>query len=398
MRVWVFRIITAIVLPVVLIVATEGSLRLLNVGYPSELTVPCTVRDLNAFCDNDHFTWQFFPPGAFRLPPAFAIPAQKPPESFRIFIVGEFAAQGDPEPAYSFGRYLEVMLRERFPAIRFEVVNTGIAAINSHVLLPAVRNLARRDGDLFVLYIGNNEVVGPYGAATALTRRGGSLGLIRAGIFLNSTRIGQLLRAAFHYGDSDSYAWRGMEMFLMQQVPAHSTDLRLVYAHFRSNLRDIISVARGSAAHVLISTVGVNLKDSAPFASLHRPDLTSEKKKVWESTYVMLRSWEGLGGQARRWSAIFRLRRLMTAMPSSSTGSAILIGSLDSSLLPLSDSPWPATLTRCAFVQTARLMKSSALWRDRQDPAWNCWTRRTCSRKLAPTRCQGMNSFTNMCI
>lgn len=283
MRVWIFRFVTAIVLPAVVITATEGSLRLLSVGYPSELTVPCTVRDLDAFCDNDHFTWQFFPPGAFRLPPAFAIPAQKPPGSFRIFIVGESAAQGDPEPAYSFGRYLEVMLRERFPTIRFEVVNTGIAAVNSHVLLPAVRNLARRDGDLFVLYIGNNEVVGPYGAGTTLTRRGGSLGVIRAGIFLNSTRIGQLLRATVHYGEgSHTRAWRGMEMFLKHQVPADATELRLVYEHFRRNLLDIVSSASASGAHVLISTVGVNLADSAPFASLHRPDLKSEEKDSWE--------------------------------------------------------------------------------------------------------------------
>jgi tetratricopeptide (TPR) repeat protein len=74
-----------------------------------------------------------------------------------------------------------------------------------------------------------------------------------------------------------------MEMFLKQQVPANSTDLRFVYEHFRSNLRDIISVARDSGAHVLISTVGVNLRDSAPFASLHRPDLKSKEKEVWEN-------------------------------------------------------------------------------------------------------------------
>ena len=121
-------------------------------------------------------------PERFRLPPAFAIPAEKPPGTFRIFIVGESAAVGVPEPSYSFGRYLEVMLRDRFPSTRFEVINTAITSVNSHVLLPAVRDLARRNGDLFIMYIGNNEVVGPYGAGTTLTRPGGSLALIRAGI------------------------------------------------------------------------------------------------------------------------------------------------------------------------------------------------------------------------
>ena len=41
---------------------------------------------------------------------------------------------GDPDPAYGFSRYLEVMLREKFPSMKFEVVNTGSVAINSHVL------------------------------------------------------------------------------------------------------------------------------------------------------------------------------------------------------------------------------------------------------------------------
>ena len=61
--------------------------------------------------------------------------------TFRIFVLGESAAMGDPDPAYGFSRYLEVMLRERYPSMKFEVVNTGSVAINSHVLLPIARGL-----------------------------------------------------------------------------------------------------------------------------------------------------------------------------------------------------------------------------------------------------------------
>src|SRR6185312_11375139 len=283
-RLWIFRIVTAIVVPVVLLVSVEAGLRLFGFGYRSEFTVPCTVQNQKAFCDNDHFTWQFFPPGLFRLPSAFTIPAEKPPGTFRIFIVGESAAHGEPKPAYAFGRYLEVMLRERFPDAHFEVINTAITAINSQVLLPAVRDLARRDGDLFVLYIGNNEVVGPYGAGTTLTRPGGSLALIRAGIFLNSTRLGQLFGAALRgiIPGATPQEWRGIRMFLKQQVRADGPAIDGVYSNFRGNLSDIVAVAQGSGARVLISTVGANLKDSAPFASLHRADLTPKDREAWE--------------------------------------------------------------------------------------------------------------------
>jgi tetratricopeptide (TPR) repeat protein len=299
-RPWVFRIATAIGVPLLLVLSVEAGLRIFGYGYPSAFTIPCTVQGRPAFCDNDRFTWQFFPPGAFRLPPAFAIPADKPRRTFRIFVVGESAAQGDPEPSYAFARYLEVMLRDRFPAVTFEVVNTGITAINSHVLLPVARALARRQGDLFVLYIGNNEVVGPFGAGTTLTPRGSSLPLIQAGIFLKSTRLGQLLGAALRSSAKDGAPreWRGMETFLEQQVPADASAMAGVYQTFRSNLRDIVEVARRSGARVLVSTVGVNLKDSAPFGSLHRPGLAAEDREAWAARVRQGDALEGVGQHA----------------------------------------------------------------------------------------------------
>ena len=74
---------------------------------------------------------------------------------------------GMPNPAFSFGRILEVMLHERYPGCRFEVVNTSMTAINSHAILEIARDCSSQGGDLFVIYMGNNEVVGPYGPGTA---------------------------------------------------------------------------------------------------------------------------------------------------------------------------------------------------------------------------------------
>ena len=104
------------------------------------------------------------------------------PDTYRIFVLGESAAMGDPDPAYGFSRYLEVMLRERFPNTKFEVINTGIVAIDSHVILPIARELARYKPDLFIVYAGNNEVVGPYGPGTALTGSSLNLSAIRTSI------------------------------------------------------------------------------------------------------------------------------------------------------------------------------------------------------------------------
>jgi tetratricopeptide (TPR) repeat protein len=271
------QIATAILVPVMLLGAIEGGLRLLGVGFSTDLTVPCTVKGRPAACYNLFFPAPFFPPGMIKTPQAYAIPAEKPQGTFRVFVLGESAAMGDPDPAYAFSRYLEVMLRERYPSMKFEVVNTGSVAINSHVLLPIARGLAEQRPDVFIIYSGNNEVVGPYGPGTALTSSGMSLPVIRTSIFVRSTRIGQLLTKV----GTQKKEWGGMEMFLDKQVRESSPLMKDSYANFERNLRDTVAVARGSGARVIISTVATNLKDCGPFSSLHREDLGQDDLRSW---------------------------------------------------------------------------------------------------------------------
>src|SRR5271157_4666458 len=265
-RFWVPRIASAILVPILILVIVEVTLRLSGVGFSTELLVPCTLRGQPASCYNLFFPAPFFPPGMIKTPQAYAIPAKKTPGTFRIFVLGESAAMGDPDPAYGFIRYLEVMLRERFPSMTFEVVNTGSVAINSHVLLPIANGLATKRPDVFIIYSGNNEVVGPYGPGTALTSSGMSLPVIRTSIFVRSTRIGQLLTKL----GTQKREWGGMEMFLDKQVPDRSPLMKHVYENFESNLRDTVAAARNSGARVIVSTVATNLKDCGPFASQHR--------------------------------------------------------------------------------------------------------------------------------
>jgi tetratricopeptide (TPR) repeat protein len=248
-----------------------------GVGFPTDLTVPCTIQGRPAACYNLFFPAPFFPPGMIKTPQAYAIPAEKPKGTFRIFVLGESAAMGDPDPAYGFSRYLEVMLRQRYASIKFEVVNTGSVAINSHVLLPIAEGLAKQKPDLFIIYSGNNEVVGPYGPGTALTSSSMMLPVIRASIFVHSTRVGQLLTQV----GAQKKEWRGMEMFLDKQVRASSPLMKYSYENFERNLRDTVAVAQASGARVIVSTVATNLRDCAPFASLHRQDLPGDALQTW---------------------------------------------------------------------------------------------------------------------
>ncbi|HEY1470715.1 MAG TPA: tetratricopeptide repeat protein [Candidatus Acidoferrum sp.] len=278
-RYWLPRLAAAIVVPLLLLALTEGAFRLFNIGYSTELMNDCTVGGQPSSCYNLFFAAPFFPPGMIKAPQFYTISKVKTPDTYRIFVLGESAAMGDPDPAYSFSRYLEVMLRERFPNTKFEVINTGVVAIDSHVILPIARELAHYKPDLFIIYAGNNEVVGPYGPGTALTGSSLSLPAIRTSIFVRSTRIGQLLTKINH-PRSD---WKGMEMFLDKQVRADSPALQRTYANFASNLRDIVNAARSSGACVLLSTVATNFRDCPPFASLHREGVTVKALREWSS-------------------------------------------------------------------------------------------------------------------
>jgi len=276
---WLLPVTSTILIPVLLLGTLETALRLFNVGFPTGLTQPCTVKGQPANCYNLFFVAPFFPPGMIKEPQMYAIPTAKPKGTYRIFVLGESAAMGDPDPAYAFSRYLEVMLKERYPGMNFEVANTGSVAINSHVLLPIAEGLSKLQPDLFIIYSGNNEVVGPYGPGTALTSSGMMLPVIRASIFARSTRTGQLLTKL----GTPRKEWGGMEMFLGKQVPGSSPLLRQTYDNFESNLRGTVKVGQRVGARVLISTVATNLKDCAPFASSHRQGLSAQDLRSWES-------------------------------------------------------------------------------------------------------------------
>ena len=271
--------ISATIVPLLVLGVVEGCLRLAGVGYPTALLTPCTVQGKAASCYNLFFAAPFFPAGSVQTPRLYSIPAQKPAGTYRIFVLGESAAMGDPDPAYGFSRYLEVMLRERFPGTTFQVVNTGSVAINSHVVLRIAQQLANQRPDLFIIYSGNNEVVGPYGPGTVLTSSGMSIPVIRSNIFLRSTRVGQLVTKV----GTQKKTWQGMEMFLDKQVRANSPLMQQVYANYERNLRDTVAVARAAGAQVIVATAATNLEDCAPFASLHRDGIKPEEVNEWSS-------------------------------------------------------------------------------------------------------------------
>ena len=230
-RLRLFRLLALLVVPPVLLGALEVALRLAGYGYPTAFFTEIHRDAQDYFINNENFTLRFFPPQLARWPEPFLIPAVKSPDTIRIFILGESAAMGDPQPAYGASRYLEVMLRDRFPENRFELINLGITAINSHVILPIARECARHDGDFWIVYLGNNEMVGPFGVATVFGPQAMPRGAAELNLALQRTRIGQLLVGVSRkFGGRSKYtSWGGMEMFLGNRIAPDNWRKETVY-------------------------------------------------------------------------------------------------------------------------------------------------------------------------
>ena len=262
-RRWTFRGL-ALLSPLLLLAGLEVGLRLAGYGYPTSFFVCQRIHSQEVLTDNWQFGWRFFPPGLARTPQPLQFTAHKAPGTVRIFVLGESAAMGDPQPAFGLPRLLQALLELKFPSRKFEVINVAMTAINSHVIRDIARDCAPLEGDVWLIYLGNNEVVGPFGSGTVFGPQTPGLAVIRASLWVKRLRLAQLLGSL---GGRGATEWEGLEMFLRQQVPREDPRMAKVYAHFRANLNDIVRCGQAAGAKVILSTVAVNLRDCPPFAS-----------------------------------------------------------------------------------------------------------------------------------
>lgn len=298
LRSWARRAALVLLGPLLFLSLAEGVLRLARVGSPAPFFLPALLKDQPVWTDNAFYTRRYFEPGLERAPWPFTLPRAKAPDVIRIVVLGESAAMGDPTPEFGLTRQLEVLLGEAYPGRRFEVLNAAVTAINSHAVRAIAREAARHQPDYFVIYMGNNEVIGPYGPGTIHQAFSGSLPYIRVSLALRGTRLGQeLLRTSRRLRGLKPREWKGMEMFLDRKIREDDPRMAHVYAFFERNLQDILAAARDSGAVPVLGTVAVNLRDCAPFASVHG-DLDEPALQAWQADYDAAQAEE----RAERWT------------------------------------------------------------------------------------------------
>jgi tetratricopeptide (TPR) repeat protein len=285
-------------IPLTVVGGIELGLRLFGFGYPTSFLLKTTISGQDYFVPNDKFGYRFFPPALARTPAPQRLPVKKSPQAFRIFVFGESAAMGDPDSSYGAWRYLRTLLSERYPGTDFEVICLAMTAINSHAILPMARECARREGDLWIVYMGNNEMVGPLGAGDEAGSRTPGTSLVRTELAIKTTRIGQLLdglRQRWSVRSPPPETWGGLNMFDHHLLRPEDANRLRAYENFKENLTDIVRAGQAAGVPIILSTVGSNLKDCAPFASLHATNLSETQKGQWDGAYQRGLAFESAG-------------------------------------------------------------------------------------------------------
>ena len=246
----------------------ELGLRAAGFGPPNDLfLLDGTSR---TYTVNPEVTHRFFPSHLRRRPLAGDFAARKAPETVRLFVLGGSTLVGFPNaPGLDFPRFLGIMLADAFPRRRFEVVNCGITAVNSHCVLDFGREVLDYDPDLLVVYMGHNEFVGPYGATTPFVRVGGARWLIRGHMQLERSRLyhgaKELLFRLSSLGGREPPRF-GLHL-VTEQIDGTRASYRRTVDNYRANLEALAESAAERGVPVLLGTLVSNLRGFYPLRS-----------------------------------------------------------------------------------------------------------------------------------
>jgi len=129
------------------------------------------------------------------------------------------------------------------------------------------------------------------------------LGMVRATLALRATRLGQWLTRAWRAASPSGFAsWGGMEMFLENQVGPTDPSRGTVQGHFQANLEAIVEAGLHAGVGLVLSSVASNLKDCAPFASLHGNQVIGHLETEWQRRFLAGQQHEA----NRAWSDALR--------------------------------------------------------------------------------------------
>ena len=280
-----FTFITIVVIPLLFFVLLELGLRVAGVGTSYDYFHEIDIDGQPHYQENINFADQFYPASLNITPRENTFAVERHPDSIRVFILGGSAALGFPHKNHGLDRLLTAQLSAALPSRDIEVINTAMTSVNSHVVYAVANSIPDDSADFAVILMGNNEVVGPYGPGTFNQNFLSNITLIRGIQALKRTRLWQAMSSLISQirptDAMEELEWEGMQMFSNRGVTSDDPRMASVYSHYEDNLARIIETLRNKGMHVIVSSVPVNLRHSAPFLSVHSPGLSNDQLDQW---------------------------------------------------------------------------------------------------------------------
>ena len=266
-----FYLIALIGVPAAFFIIVEQGLKFAGIGASQDFFKSLRLNGQDYYQDNRAFIHQFYPASLGITPIENTFSAVPDDQTIRVFVLGGSAARGFPNLNHGFSRHLEILLEQALPTKNIEVINTAMTSVNSHVIYDVAKSIPAGPSTFAIILVGNNEVVGPYGPGTFNQTFLSNLSMIRLIQSIKRTRVWQatnlLVGNLNPKNEKETLRWRGMQMFTDNNVAIDDPRLQTVYEHYENNLIDTVSRLQDKGIHVLLSSVPVNLRDSAPFAS-----------------------------------------------------------------------------------------------------------------------------------
>jgi len=311
----------AVLIPVVFFILFESALRFFDYGHDLRLFVPVAteVGKAEYLTTNPDVASRYFPEGYFTpLPPEETFKKRKPDNGYRVFVMGGSTAASWPYPNnVLFSRVLEQRLSDTFPGKYIEVINTGIAAVNSFTLLDFTGEILAQQPDAILIYAGHNEFYGALGAGSTQSV-GQDRSLIMAYLALSKLKTFQFIRSMV---DGSKKIISGVvdrkkagHSTLMGQMVgdnsiAYNSETYLNAKHnYEANLTEILTKVSAAGVPVMLSELVSNLRDHPPFISVddgeHLPAslLYAWANQLYDETmygmareaYIMAKDQDGL--------------------------------------------------------------------------------------------------------
>ena len=263
--------ITAFLLPILLLLLTELSLRLFHCGYNTDLFIAYPPNPdylvLNPHASKRYFTdLRFAPAGNKEL-----FRKKKSPGTLRFFVLGESTTIGYPYfHNGSFHRWLLYRLMHTFADKHFEIINLSLTAVNSYAVKGFAEALPGYEPDAVLIYAGQNEYYGGLGVASAQTA-GSAPAVVNAVAWLRQFRTIQLLMNGYQLlkkKQPEETQLTRMELMVgKQQIPRQSELFRKGVRQFEYNMDAALKILQKKHIPVFFSNVVCNLKDLPPFVS-----------------------------------------------------------------------------------------------------------------------------------